>query len=104
MAPSQQFSVVDVKAVHNQLRNPFTYPGVVLGSAMRRPDPPDGGSSTAEPVPMLYVQYLCDGRTPAMPAEAVIEAEWVTADSGVLSNEATARRCREEHPHRALST
>ena len=102
-APSQQFCVVDVKATHNRERNPFTYPGVVLGSAMRRPDLPDGGSSTAEPVErMLYVQYLCDRRTPAMPAEAVLETEWVSADSGVLSNETTVRRCHEEHPDALL--
>ena len=39
-----------------------------------------------------------------MPAEAVKEREWVTADVGVETTEATARRCREEHPELAELT
>ena len=102
VAPSRQFAIVDVKATLNSQRNPFTFPALVLGSADRAP--PGESGKAAVPVPSLYVQYLCDRRTPAMPAEAVKEREWVTADVGVETTEATARRCREEHPELAELT
>ena len=48
-------------------------------------------------VPMLYVQYLCDRRTPASAAEALLEFDWVRPETVAPSDAATVRRCLEQH-------
>ena len=95
-APAAPNTIIDVEANVNSGKNPFSYPALVLGSFMRRLPKKHGGSEVK-----LLVQYLCDQRTPSLPAEALEESDDVSAEMGVRSSEATIRRCYEEHPELA---
>jgi len=98
LAPAEDFApgtIVDVMAITNPERNPFTQPAVVLGQLLCRPR---RGGSTSAPVRRLRVQYLSDRRTVASAPEALLEFDEVDPETAVRSSVVTISRCYEEHP------